>query len=345
MTDESQAVRRPLWQRILTQAMLVFFSAVFIMPFIWLMSSSVKTDAQIFKTPPEWVPLLPVTVDADGTQLPVYRDPSGARFALVERDKETSQATVRPVLADGSVGEVATREFYGLQPERRFGLNWANYPEGLRFIKFGRQLTNTLIICISSAIGCVLSCSLVSYGLARIDWGGRKWLFYAILATMMIPPQVTMVPLFVVWAKLHMVNTYWPLILPSFLAPGFFVFLLRQFFLGIPQDLTDAAKLEGCGELGIYWRIVLPLSKPALATVALFAFLGAWNDYLGPLIYLSDERMYTLSLGIASFSSQYGSFPGMLMAVSTVMTVPIILLFFFTQRTFIQGITLTGMKG
>jgi multiple sugar transport system permease protein len=154
-----------------------------------------------------------------------------------------------------------------------------------------------------------------------------------------------MVPLFVVWAKLHVVNTYAPLIVPSFLAPGFFVFLLRQFFMGIPQDLTDAARIEGCSEFGIYRSVILPLSKPALATVALFAFLGAWNDYLGPLIYLSREEMYTLSLGIASFSSQYGSFPGMLMAVSTVMTVPIIVLFFFTQRTFIQGITLTGLKG
>jgi len=130
-----------------------------------------------------------------------------------------------------------------------------------------------------------------------------------------------------------------------FLGNAFFVFLLRQFFLGIPRDLTDAARLDGCTEFGIWRQVVIPLSKPALATVGLFSFMGAWNDYLGPLIYLSDSSKFTLSLGLASFSSQYGQEPGMLMAATTVMTVPIIVLFFFAQRTFIQGITLTGLKG
>ena len=136
-----------------------------------------------------------------------------------------------------------------------------------------------------------------------------------------------------------------PLVLPTFLGNTFFVSLLRQFFIGMPRDLTDAARLDGCGELAIWWRVIVPLSKPALATVGLFSFMGAWNDYLGPLIYLSDERKFTLSLGLASFSSQYGQEPGLLMAATTVMTVPIILLFLFAQRTFIQGVTLTGLKG
>lgn len=337
--------RRPSWQSAVAHVLLVFFSAIFIMPFVWLVSSSVKPDAQIFRTPPEWIPMLPVTYEVGGVECPVYRSPQGEQVALVERLPE--EDAVLTVAVTGGLGRavVPQAEFATYEPVRRFGLRWSNYPEGLRFINFGQQLRNTLTICLSSALGAVLSCSLVAYGLARIPWRGRNGLFYVILATMMIPPQVTMVPLFVVFAKLGMVNTFWPLILPSFLAPGFYVFLLRQFFLGIPEDLTDAARLEGCGELGIYWRIALPLSKPALATVALFSFLGAWNDYLGPLIYLSNEAKYTLSIGIASFSSQYGSFPGMLMAVSTVMTVPIIVLFFFTQRTFIQGITLTGIKG
>ncbi len=342
---DARPVKRPLWMTLLVQTLLVVFSLVFALPFVWLVGSSVKTDAQIFKTPPEWIPLQPVTVEVEGSPLPVYRDAAGARYALVERDKKTGEARVRPLDDDNAAAPERRLDYGSLVEERRFGLKLANYPEGLAFIKFGRQLRNTLTICILSAIGCVLSCSMVAYGLARVPWRGRKLLFFLLLATMMIPPQVTMVPMFVVWAKLHVVNSYWPLVLPSFLAPAFFVFLLRQFFLSIPKDLTDAAKIEGCSEFGIYWRIVLPLAKPALATVALFAFLGAWNDYLGPLIYLSDESKYTLSLGIASFSSQYGSYPGMLMAVSTVMTVPIIILFFLTQRTFIQGITLTGMKG
>jgi len=132
---------------------------------------------------------------------------------------------------------------------------------------------------------------------------------------------------------------------PHFFGSAFYIFLMRQFFLTIPGELTEAARIDGCSEWDIYRRIILPLSRPVLATVGLFAFMAMWNDYLGPLIYLADESKYTLALGLASFSSQYGSYPGMLMAVTTVITVPIVILFFFTQRTFIQGITLTGIKG
>jgi multiple sugar transport system permease protein len=220
-----------------------------------------------------------------------------------------------------------------------------NYPQGLTFIPFGRYLANTLTICLGTVVGTLLSCSLVAYGLARVRWTGAKLLFAILLATMMLPFQVTMVPLFVVYARMGWVDTFLPLIVPHFFGNAFFIFLMRQFFLGIPRELTDAATIDGATDWDIYRRIILPLSKPVLATVGLFAFLGAWNDYIGPLIYLADESKYTLSLGLASFSSQYGSYPGMLMAVTTVMTVPIIVLFFFTQRTFIQGITLTGLKG
>ena len=148
-----------------------------------------------------------------------------------------------------------------------------------------------------------------------------------------------------VYTWFRWIDTFLPLTVPAFLGNAFFIFLLRQFFLSIPKDLMEAAKIDGCTELQIFRRIVLPLAKPALATVALFTFMGAWNDYLGPLIYLFNEDKFTLSLGLAMFQSQYGSYYGMLMAVSTVITVPIIVLFFFTQRTFIQGITLTGIKG
>jgi ABC-type glycerol-3-phosphate transport system permease component len=220
-----------------------------------------------------------------------------------------------------------------------------NYPRGLTFIPFGRYLLNTLLICGIVVLGTILSCSLVAYGLARVEWRGRNGLFYIIIGTMMLPFQVTMVPMFVVFAKLGWVDTYLPLTVPAFFGNAFFVFLLRQFFMTLPAELTDAARIDGCSEVGIYRRIVLPLAKPALATVGLFAFMGTWNDYIGPLIYLSDAGRYTLSLGLATFSSQYGSYPGMLMAATTVMTLPIIVLFFLAQRTFIQGIALTGLKG
>jgi multiple sugar transport system permease protein len=261
---------------------LVLLSLVFLVPLLWLITSSLKTDAQILRFPPEWIP---------------------------------SPLTLK------------------------------NYPGGLTFIPFWRQLANTLLISGLAVLGTLLSCSLAAYGLARVRWRGRNALFGILLGTMMLPFQVTMVPVFVMFAKIGWVDTFWPLIVPHFLGSAFYIFLMRQFFLTIPMELTEAARIDGCSEWDIYRRIVLPLSKPVLATVGLFAFMASWNDYLGPLIYLADESHYTLSLGLASFSSQYGSYPGMLMAVTVVITVPIIAIFFFAQRTFIQGITLTGIKG
>lgn len=222
---------------------------------------------------------------------------------------------------------------------------WANYSKGLTFVPFFLYLKNTLIICTANVVGVLISSSLVAYGLAIIPWRGRDALFIILLSTMMLPYQVVMVPLFGIFTWLGWIDTFLPLIVPAFLGNAFFIFLLRQFFLSIPKDLMEAAKIDGCSEIQIFRRIVLPLAKPALATVALFTFMGSWNDYLGPLIYLFNQDKFTLSLGLAMFQSQYGSYYGMLMAVSTVITAPIIVLFFFTQRTFIQGITLTGIKG
>jgi multiple sugar transport system permease protein len=220
-----------------------------------------------------------------------------------------------------------------------------NYTKGLHQFPFGVFFRNTLFLCTINVIGVVISSSLVAYGLARIPWKGRHALFAVLLSTMMLPAQVTMVPLFAVYKVLGWIDTFLPLTVPSFLGNAFYVFLLRQFFLTIPNDLTDAARLDGCTEFDIYRRVILPLATPALATVALFSFLNTWNDFLGPLIYLFDTDKLTLSLGLAMFNNQYGSYWGQLMAVSVVMTLPILVLFFFTQRTFIQGITFSGLKG
>lgn len=220
-----------------------------------------------------------------------------------------------------------------------------HYQKGLQAIAFGRMLVNTLTIAALSVLGTVVSCSLVAYSLAMTRWKGRNLLFYVLLATMMLPGQVTMVPLFVLFAKMGWVDTFLPLTVPHFFGGAFSIFLMRQFFLGIPKDLSEAARIDGCGPWGIYRRIVLPLSKPVVATVALFSFMAAWNDYLGPLIYLTSLDNFTLSLGLATFNSQYGSFPGQLMAVTTIMTLPILALFFLTQRTFIEGMTTSGIKG
>ena len=204
---------------------------------------------------------------------------------------------------------------------------------------------------IPATIGTVLSSAIVAYGFARVQWPGRNILFGLCLGTMMIPFQVRMVPLFIIFKKLGWVNTYLPLVVPAFFGNAYFIFMLRQFFLTIPNEIADAARIDGTSEYGILFRIVLPLARPALTVVALFAFMNAWNDYLGPLIYLNRRHMYTLALGIADLRNsidQIGArelaYP-YLMAVSTIVTVPIALAFFLAQRTFIEGIALTGVKG
>jgi multiple sugar transport system permease protein len=220
-----------------------------------------------------------------------------------------------------------------------------HYIYGLTVVPFDLYALNTLVICLFSMLGAVFSGSFVAYGLSKINWPLRTPLFVIILGTTMVPFYVTMVPLFSLFRTLGWVNTYLPLIVPHFLGVPFYIFLLRQFFMTIPNEMLEAARIDGANELQIFWRVVLPLAKPALATVALFQFLNSWSDFLGPLIYLSDTSKYTISLGLSFFQGQYSTEFGALMAASTVMLIPIVILFFFAQKTFIQGITLTGVKG
>ena len=193
--------------------------------------------------------------------------------------------------------------------------------------------------------GTVLSCSLVAYGLASVNWRGREILFWVMLSTMMLPGQVTMIPLFMTYKKLGWINTILPLTVPTFLGNAFFIFLLRQFYRTVPVGLIEAARIDGSSDLRIWAQIMLPLSRPALAVVALFTFIGAWNDFLGPLMYLQRDSKYTLSIALAMFQGQYGAEWGKMMATSLMMTVPIVILFFFMQKTFIQGVKLSGIKG
>jgi len=222
---------------------------------------------------------------------------------------------------------------------------WNNYPGALEFAPLVKFAGNTLFICAVNVIGTVISCSMIAYGFARIRWPGRDSVFIMVLATMMIPGQVTMIPIYIIFTRLGWVNNFLPLTVPSFFGAAFYIFMLRQFFMTIPFELSEAAVIDGSSEFNIYSTIILPLAKPALATVALFTYLGHWNDFLGPLIYLSDPEKYTLSIGLRYFQTlTWSEFP-MQMAAATMMTLPIIVLFFFTQRTFIQGIALTGLKG
>lgn len=269
-------------KQILIHMALLPAAFVFMLPFLWMLSTSLKPDEQLYAYPPVWMP--------------------------------------NPV-------------------------EWSNYPNTVTYIPFFRYMGNTLTIAAFATVGALISCSLVAYSLARIPWPGRNILFIATVATLMLPFQVTLIPLFIVFRQLGWVGDFRPLIIPHFFGGALYIFLLRQFFMTIPMELSEAARIDGASEFRIYRSIILPLAKPALATVAIFEFIARWRDYLGPLIYLSDQDLYTLSLGLHLYSSQYGREWGLLMAASVLITLPIIVLFFSLQKIFVQGIALTGIKG
>jgi len=276
----SQVIRRRLGMALGTLAALAV-AVFFLLPLLWMVTSSLKPDYQVLESPPRWLP--------------------------------------DPVV-------------------------WSNYPEALTYLPFGRYALNTLFIAVMVILGHVLSCTLVAYGFARFRAPGKNLLFLILLATMMLPYPVTMVPLYIVFSRIGWVNSFWPLIVPAFLGNPFYIFLLRQFFLTLPPDLEDAARVDGASTLQTLRHIILPASRPAMATVAIFSFQAVWNDFLPPLIYLHDQTKYTISLGLSFFRSTFDVKWGYLMAASLVTMLPVVLLFFFAQRAFIQGITLTGMK-
>lgn len=228
-------------------------------------------------------------------------------------------------------------------------LLWRNYIEAWTRANFTDYYRNTIILTALRMLGTILSCTSVAYAFARLRTPLKGLLFTCLLSTMMLPHQVTLIPTFVIWYRLGALNTFWPLVLPSFFGSAYHVFLLRQFFLTLPEQLGEAAKIDGSSEWGILWRIYLPLSMPALAVVAIFTFQWSWGDFFSPLIYLSDDRKMPIAYGIYIFrgQAQYGGIPywHYIMAMSTVMVLPPIILFFTAQKFFIQGIVMTGIKG
>jgi multiple sugar transport system permease protein len=205
-------------------------------------------------------------------------------------------------------------------------------------------LRNSLLIAVLGVVTVVLSSSLVAYGFARLRFHGRRFLFALVIATYMVPSAITMVPTFLIWNELGLVGTFYPLWAGNLFGSAFYIFMLRQFFLSIPQDLSDAARIDGAGYFRIYWSIMLPLIKPALAAVAVFEFQAKWNDFLIPLIYLNRPSMYTMSLGLGTFRSEYETQWALLMAASVIFTVPMIALFFLAQRYFVTGVVSSGLK-
>lgn len=279
------------YQKLGVHAALIMLCLPFMMPLVWMLSTSLKSDSQIY----------------------VKKGDSAVAFSVKN-----------------------------LVPNP---MKWDNYPAALKTVPFAVYLKNTLLLCFFTMIGAVASSAIVAYGFARIQFRGRDALFYIMLATMALPGAVTMVPTFALFRWLGWYGTFLPLIVPSFCGSAFYIFLLRQFFGTIPEELSEAARIDGASEWRIFVQVMLPLAKPALATCALFQFLGTWNDFFGPLLYVNDPSRYTLAYGLQQFLSNYGSMWAQLMAGACIFTIPIIILFFFAQKTFIQGIATTGTKG
>jgi multiple sugar transport system permease protein len=222
---------------------------------------------------------------------------------------------------------------------------WSNYRRLMTEIPFLRYLGNTVFVTGLSVVFYLASSAVVAYGFAKLRWPGRDTLFYVLLATMVLPPQVTLIPQFVLFQKLGWVGSFYPLIVPPLFGSAFAVFLLRQFYAAIPEDISDSARIDGASEWQIFTRIILPLSRPALATASLFIFIWTWTDFLNPLIYLTDDRTYTLAVGLQQLSSTRAAAWPLLMGGALLMSLPIIGLFFFAQRTFIEGVSTGGLKG
>jgi multiple sugar transport system permease protein len=224
---------------------------------------------------------------------------------------------------------------------------WSNFRRVFELVPFTLYTYNTVVYSTLATIGVVISSVPVAYAFSRMRWRGRQGAFLLLLATMMLPAQVTIVPLFVIFTKLHWIGSLKPLIVPAFFGDAFSIFLLRQFFLTIPEELVDAARVDGANEFQIMWQIVVKLAKPAIMAVALFQFLYCWNDFFGPLIYAgSNAKIYTLSVGLSQFTTlQRGVLWNLQMAASLMFMLPVIVLFFFAQKAFIEGVTLTGVKG
>jgi len=387
-------------------------AAIFVVPLIWMVSTSLKTPTDIFTIPPKWVPISKVywnyntkieprasvkvkisegedgstvidiiqnkvivkshVVPVSGTlqvrkndivdkgqllakmpeqgKVKIFEEMDGSKMVKI-LDNEGRLIDEKPLprdinlaVSDGSVIKVGAK-LATIPPQ------WRNYvdawfPQALKPESFTRFLTNTIIITVLGILGVILSSSFVAYGFARFSFPGKNVMFLIMISTMMIPAQVTMIPTFVLFKYMGWIDTFYPLIVPAFFGGGAFnIFLMRQFFLTIPIELDEAARIDGCNYFQIFWIILLPLVKPALVTIAIFGFVYNWNDFMNPLIYLNSASNYTLALGLQTFTTMYGSYYHLMMAASTIVLLPILIMFFFGQRYFIEGVATSGLKG
>ena len=394
-----------------THLLLLTAGILFILPLLWMASTSLKPLDQTMSLPPTWIPRANfaalngrdtivvkeqqlqhesvIVIPQDGHERDkrklIEKKEIGADgralMKFVQSGKEIFEQDPVPVVIvkECPAGYWLVKEWspefsaerekskaelqWDCVPEAELRsaphLFWANYASALERMRgkagehdswfaagFPRYFLNTLWVCILSVIGSVAACTLVAYAFAFLEFPGRNVLFVLTLSVMMIPFPAVMVPLYDLFHALGWVGTFKPLWAPSWFGGAFFIFLLRQFFLGLPKDLLDAARIDGCSELQILWYVVVPLARPGLAMVALFQFIGSWKDFMGPMVYLQDSHQFTLSLGLQAFFSQQGGTDWhYAMAAGMMFSLPLIVLFVLASKTFMRGIAMTGMKG
>lgn len=360
-TDEETRKRlrarklRNFFKSLFSHAIINFTGLFFLVPFLWMLLTALKSSQDVFHTPPRWLPYDNVRVNVNGEQLPLYdvQTEAGIKQLAAVKIVEGVGTFVDPANPNQTMEyEIQQGTTKIAEPIMHVSFNWQNFPDAMERgsrpgvgASFWVYFRNSLIIAFFSIVGTLLSNTPVAYAFARVKFPGRDILFVIILATMMLPFQVTMIPIYLFFNDfLGWGDTFLPLIIPTFFANAYDVFLLRQFFRTIPEEMCDAARVDGASEWQIFSRIVLPLSVPVLATVTVFTFLWAWNDFTGPLLFLTSPKNFTMALGLQDFQSQRTMIWNQLMAAATVFTVPIVIAFFFAQKTFIQGIKLTGSK-
>ena len=302
-------MKESLLARYLALAVIAMFAAVFMMPLVWMISTSLKPQEEV----------------------------TTAKLAPLPK---------QPM----KIGQYAYENYYAGRPKyvdergiERVGYEGVLTSDNVHFVLF---LRNTLIVAFLAVVGMILSSAICAYGFSKVQWRGRGIVFGIMLATMMVPFPAIMIPTYFIFKHLGWIGTLKPLWVPAWFGAAFNIFLLRQFFMQIPNELSEAARLDGLSHWGIFWRIIMPLSKPALAVVALFHSMYVWNDFIGPLIYLNHQDLFTLALGLQFYQAQHGGTPwNLLMAACTLVTAPLLVVFIMTQRTFIEGIVTTGIKG
>jgi len=330
--------------KVVTTILLALGAVLVVTPLLFMISTSLKSRNQLRASPPPLIPWESTTVEVNGKKEPLYKvdlDGENREFALIQNKPGGMGIFVDP--ANPSIQYELKIEEH--TPVRHVEFHWENYREALTSVPFDRYLINTLIVVFVSMFGMLVSCSVVAYGFSRFRARWLNVLFILLLSTIMLPSQVTMIPIYILFQKIGWVDTLLPLIVPAFFANAYDVFLLRQFFMTIPLELDDAAKIDGANPIQTLIYIMLPQARPALIAVSIFHFLWAWNNFYEPLIYLHSRENWTVAIGLQTFDALYSVNTHLIMAASVVMVIPPILLFFFAQKIFTQGVVFSGIKG